>query len=218
MCGLVEELLAKVGLSVRRLGYHEQSAGVLVYTVYQSHLGVVGVEGLHVSQMPCHGIDERTVEVAGTGMYHEACRLVDHHQHIVLIDNIEWYVLRNDGVVVSWTVEHQRYHIARPDLVVALHGLAVDMYEARIGSRLYAVAAGVLHVLGQELVYPQWCLPLVHLQFPVLVQLLSVPNVAQLVEVVCQFKIIFHHQPIFLTTGPLAGCCDEEFSCFGVVP
>ena len=82
-------------------------------------------------------------------------------------------------------VEHQRYDIARPYLVVALHGFAVHVYEAGIGSRLYAVAAGVLHVLGQELVYPQWRLSLVNLQFPVLVQLLSVLKVAQLVEVVC---------------------------------
>ena len=88
MCGLVEELLAKVGLRVRCLGYHEQSAGVLVYTVYESHLRVVGVESRQVSQVPCHGIDERAMEVAGSRMHHQPCWLVDNHQGLVLIDNI----------------------------------------------------------------------------------------------------------------------------------
>lgn len=94
MGGLVEELLAKRCLGIGRLGYDEQAAGVLVDAVHKTHLRVVGVERLEVAQMPCHSVDERPIEVAGTGMHHHAGRFVDHHHIVVLIDDVERYLFR----------------------------------------------------------------------------------------------------------------------------
>ena len=135
-----EELLAETGLRFRCLGDDEQTAGVLVYAVDESYLGTVGVEGGYVAHVPCHGIDEGAAEVACSGMHHHASGLVDDHEDVVLIDNVEGYVFGVDGAVVLGNVEHEGDDVARAHLVVALDGTAADLYVARFGSRLNAVA------------------------------------------------------------------------------
>ena len=135
-----EELLAEGGLCLGCLGDDEQAAGVLVYAVDESYLGTVGVEVGHVAHVPCHGIDESAVEIACSGMHHHAGWLVDDHEDVVLIDDVEGYVFGVDGAVVLGNVEHEGDDVARAHLVVALDGTAADLYVARFGSRLNAVA------------------------------------------------------------------------------
>ena len=135
-----EELLAEGSLCLRRLGDDEQAAGVFVDAVDEAYLGTVGVEGGNVAHVPCHGIDEGAVEIACSGMHHHAGGLVDDHEDVVLIDDVEGYVFGVDGAVVLGNVEHEGDDVARTHLVVALDGTAADLYIARLGSRLYAVA------------------------------------------------------------------------------
>ena len=135
-----EELLAEGGLCLRRLGDDEQSAGVFVDAVDEAYLGTVGVEGGYVTHVPCHGIDEGSIEIARSGMHHHAGGLVDDHEDVVLIDDVEGYVFGVDGAVVLGNVEHEGDDVARAHLVVALDGTAADLYVARLGSRLNAVA------------------------------------------------------------------------------
>lgn len=96
MCRLVKELFAECGLGIGGLCHDEQSARVFVDTMDESYSGVVGIEGLEVAQMPCHGINERAVEVACSWMHDHACRLVDHQYVVVLIDDVERDVFRLD--------------------------------------------------------------------------------------------------------------------------
>ena len=171
MCSLVEELQSQLGLGVGSLGYHQQTARILVYAMHQTHLGVVGVVALDIAQMPGEGVDQCTREVAHAGVNHEAGGLVDHHQLAVFIDHIEWYVLGLDRGVVARTVEHERDHIARAHAIIALHGAVVDMHKTGIGGTLYAVAARVLQLFEHILVYAQRLLTAVHDKSEVLVEL-----------------------------------------------
>jgi len=186
--GLVEKLLAQGRLGIGRLGHDEQSAGVLVDAVHQSHLGIIRVKGLQVSQVPRHGIDERAVEIAGTGMHHHARGLVHHHQRVVFIDDVEGYFLGQHRRLVLGAVEHERDHVCRPHLVVALHRFAVDKDAPRVGRRLYAVSARMLHLVGEILVYTQRCLPAIHLHAPMLVELSVVAG--DLPALHCQVVIV----------------------------
>ena len=98
--------------------------------MHQSHLGVVGVVALQVAQMPCNGVDQRTGEVASTGMNHHASLLVHHHYVLVFVNYVDGQVLSHDACVVTGTVQHERHYVAGAHLVVALHWAVVDMHEA----------------------------------------------------------------------------------------
>ena len=172
MCGLVEKLHAQLGLGIGGLGHDEQSAGIFVYAVHQSHLRVVGVVCRQVAQVPGNGIDQRAVIVAAPWVHHHARRLVDHHQFIVFIHDVERDIFGVYAIVVVRTVEHQRDHIPRPHLVAALHRTVVHMHKARIRCTLNTVATGVLQFFHQKLVDAQRHQPLVGHKAQMLVQLL----------------------------------------------
>ena len=82
-----------------------------------------------------------------------ACRFIDNHECLVLIDDVERDSFGGDGRIVVWTVEHEADHITGAYLVVALHRLVVDMHKSCVGSFLYAVATGVLQFLEKKLIY-----------------------------------------------------------------
>ena len=216
MGGLVEELLAEASLGFRGFGHHQQSAGVFVDTVYQSHLGTVGIKRGKVFQIVGDRVDKRAREVAGTGMDDHPCRLVDHHQSIVFIDHGKRYVFGHDACVVFGTVEHQRDNISGPHLIITLHRPAVDTDETGIGCTLYAVAALVRIFLGQKLVYAYRSLPGIHFDFPMLVELpvtvvTAVGRNAAIEVDVFQFVVVkgFCHI-VYSTTSVDDWCCEEE--------
>ena len=152
MRSLIEELLSKSRLSLRRLGNHKQSACILVYTMHKSNLRGVRIKLRHILHMPRHSIDKRTTEVSCTRMNHHTRLLIYNHEIIILVHHIERDVFRIYGSIVFRTREHQRHHITRTNLVVALHRLVIHMNIASLGSSLNAVARGMLHVLKEELV------------------------------------------------------------------
>ena len=122
------------------LCHYEQTACVLVNSVYKSYLGVVDVIFRMVFQVPRDGVEKRAVPVAEARMHHETCRLVYHHQVIVLIHDVEWNVLSRDVSIVVRTVEHHLNDVERLNLVTALHRLTVDHDEAGVGCLLHSVA------------------------------------------------------------------------------
>ena len=132
--------------------------------------------------MPRYGVDQRTVEIAHTGVHHQAGRLVDDHQLVVLINYVKGNVFGFYGRVVVRTVKHQRDDIARTHLVVALHRLAVHVDETRVSSLLDTVARRVLYVLRHKLVDAYRLLPPVYLHAQVFVELFYV---VQLFRHVC---------------------------------
>ena len=120
--------------------------------------------------MPGQGVHQCPGEVAASGMHHQTCRFVHDQQVIVLVDYVQGDVLRNDFPVALRTVEHQGDDIVGLDLVVALYGPSVHLYESSLGSLLDAVAAGVAQVVHQELVHAHWALSLVGHHAAVLIQ------------------------------------------------
>ena len=145
-----KELLAQIGLCLRVFSYHEQSAGVFVYAMHQSHLRRIGVKLLAPSlgfqrrvfmqHVPCYGIDQCAIEIACSRVHHHSSLFVYHHQHLVFIHYVERDVLRVYRGIVLGLVQHQRHHIARSHLIVALYGLIVYVYVSSLRSLLYAVA------------------------------------------------------------------------------
>ena len=168
---MVEELGTQLRLRLGCLSHHQQSAGVLVDAVYQSHRRVVRVVGRQPSQVPCDGVHQRAVEVAHARVHHHARRLVDHHQRVILIDDVQRYLLGLYRRVIVRTVHHQRHHVARTHLVIALHGLSVYLDEPGIRSFLDAVARLVRQVFRHILVDTHRHLPGVHLHAHVLIEL-----------------------------------------------
>ena len=169
---LVEKLQAQLGLGVRGLGNDQQSASVLVNTMYQSHFRVVRVKRRHIAQMPCNGIYQRAVKISRPGMHHQSGGFVYHHQFRVLVDDIERNIFRLDGIVMTWTVQHQRDDIIRTHLVVALYRTIIHMHESCVGSFLYAVTAGVLQLLKHKLIHAQRQLSLVYDKTKMFIELL----------------------------------------------
>ena len=88
-------------------------------------------------------------------MHHEASRLVDDHQLVVFVNHIEGNVLRFDATVKFRAIEHQSHHVIRLNAVVALHGTPIDMDATSFGSRLDAIARGVVHEIDEKLIYTQ---------------------------------------------------------------
>ena len=118
----IEELLAQCRFGLGRFGYDNQPARILVDAMHQPHLRVVRIKVLDIFHMPSHRIDERSREITGTGMHHHSCFLINHHQLVILVDDIQWYIFCHNRRVVLRTVEHQRNRIARSHLVIALDG------------------------------------------------------------------------------------------------
>ena len=171
---MVEELPCQMGLRFRRLGDEQQTRGVLVDTVDEADGRVVYVNFLIFAfshfrillEVPGEGMEEGVFVVAVTGMNDQTGRLVDHEQVVVLIDDVERYVLRRDGVVMRFVVEQHLNDITGFDAVVGGHGLAVDPHITRIRGRLDTVAARVGHVHREVFVNALLALALVHLASP----------------------------------------------------
>ena len=102
-------------------------------------------------------------------MHHQACRLVDDHQLVVLIAHVERHLLWHDGGVEVRTSEAKADDVACTNLIIALDGFVVDKEESALGSLLYAVAAGVLSMLSKVFVDAQRYLTTVYLDAQMLI-------------------------------------------------
>ena len=158
---LVEELLAEIRLGLRGLGYAEQSAGVFVDAVHQSYLGVVDVVTAVVLKVPGEGVEQGSRPIADSGMNHQSCRFVDHHQVVVLKNDVERDVLGQDVVAVRRTVQHHLDDVAGLYLVTALHRSVVGKDEACVGGILNAVARYTAELVEEKLIDPQHLLVLI---------------------------------------------------------
>ncbi len=71
------------------LGHHHQAGGVLVEPVHDAGPLDAADAGQAVAAMGDQRVDQRALGVAGGRMHHQARRLVDHDQRVVLVDDIE---------------------------------------------------------------------------------------------------------------------------------
>ena len=170
---LVEELLAQCRLGSRSLGYHEQSARILIDAMDQTHFRVVGIKLRHIAQVPGHSLNQGAMEVSGSRMNHHSCLFVNHHQLVVFINHIDVDFFRLDACFMTRAVEHQRNDVVRAHLVIALHRFTVYMNKSGISCLLNAVAALVSHLISQILVYADRILVGIHLHLPVLIEVVA---------------------------------------------
>ena len=106
-------------------------------------------------------------------MHHHAGGLVDDHQRVVFVAHVKRQLLGHDGGVEVWPLQPQTDDVARAYLIITFNRSVVDKEIPALSRLLYAVAAGVLRVLGEVFVDAQWHLPTVHLYPQVLIQLLA---------------------------------------------
>ena len=160
--GLVVELQSQAGLCIGSLSHNQQSRGILVDTVNQSHLRVVWIVGRYVTQMPGNGIHQRAMIISAPRMYYQSCGLVDDHQIIILVNNVQRNIFGNNIVVVAWTVHHDGQHVERLYLVAAFYRLAVCHDKPCVGRRLNTVARSVDDAFEQILVDAHRCLSFIY--------------------------------------------------------
>ena len=208
VCGVVEELLAEVGLGLGGLGYDEEAAGILVYTVDETYLGVAGVVARIVPEVPGEGIDEGAGIIAASGVYDHAGRLVDDEEDVVLVGDVQGDVLGDYVPFTAWPVEHEGDGVSGLDLVVASDGDAVGLYVACLGGFLYAVAAGITKVVHEETVDTDGVLAAVGNDAAVFVELAGKGLwhelvVGDVVEVLC--IVVFYHSQSSVSI--MSKCC-----------
>ena len=87
--GLVGELGAERAVGGVGLGHHHQAGGVLVEPVHDARPLDAADAGQAVAAMGDQRVDQRALGVAGGRMHHQALRLVDDDERVVLVDDIE---------------------------------------------------------------------------------------------------------------------------------
>ena len=144
---VVEELLAKTCLGIRRFGNNQKTTGILIYTMNQTDCRVIGVKTFVIAQMPSKSIDKRPTIITTTGMHDKTCRFVNDEQSIILVNNIKRQILRNDFPITLRMVKNKRNDVACLNLIIALDWLVVCSYASCLGCLLYAVTTGSRHVV-----------------------------------------------------------------------
>lgn len=150
--GLVVELQAQAGFGVGCLGYDQQSGGIFVNAVYQSHLRIVRIVGGYVAQVPGDGIDQCPVVITASRMDYQSGGLVDNHQVFVFVYDIQRNVFGNDIVFVTGTVHHDRQYILRLYFVAAFYRFPVGHDKSCIRSLLDTVSRSVYNAFEQVFV------------------------------------------------------------------
>ena len=145
--GLIEKLLAEIGLGIGSFGHHEQAGCVLVNAVHEAEPRVGDIIIGIIFEMPCEGIDERAGIVSVSGMHHQSGGLVDHKHVVVLVDYVERYVFGQYLEIVARTVHHYLHHIERLDPVIGFYCFAVDEYAPGIGGILDAVSVRITEMI-----------------------------------------------------------------------
>ena len=111
--------------------------------------------------------------VTNARVYDHTGSLVYHNNVIILVDNIEGYILGHNLLLMARIWHHDRYLVERFYLVARLLGFAINEDILAIGSRLDAVARGVLKAYGEVLVETHLRLTLIYSHRKVLIHLIT---------------------------------------------
>ena len=159
-CGLLEELQREVSACILILGNYQKTRCLLVDAVHESESRIVHILHLRIIlEMIGQGIDQGAMIIAATRVNHQTCRLVDHEQVIVLIDDVERNIFGQDFKHMTRSIHHHRHHITRLYLVAALLWLAIDMDISVVGCTLNTVARCSHYPINEELIDTYWSLP-----------------------------------------------------------
>ncbi len=135
-------LLDQPGLRLQGLGHHHQTGGVLVQTVDDT--GARHVDDVwHVVQQ---GIEQGTAGMAGGRVHNQPGRLVDHHDMVVFVDDIQLDVFC-DPLALGLLFGLQDKHRATIDGVSRAHDGTIDRQAALFDPR----SKPRTRVLGEQL-------------------------------------------------------------------
>jgi len=121
----------------------------------QSGSGIVDGKGGMISEVPGQAIDQSAGEISMAGMNHHAGRFVHHQQHLILVDDVQWQLFRNEDIVPGWCGDQDHHFIHGLHPVIGFDGLAIHQDTTGIGSVLYTVSGNVLDSIDQKFVDPE---------------------------------------------------------------
>lgn len=125
-------------------------------------MGVVCVKIGVILEMPGNGVEESAVEVAETRVNYEIRLFVDEDYILILINDVDRDVLRDDGVIGLREIKYDSDDIVGLYTVTGFDWDVVDKDVLRVGSLLNAVAGGAGHYVGKILVNAKKRLPTVN--------------------------------------------------------
>ena len=121
---MYEELVRQHGLCGLVLGHDHQTCGVLVDTVYEVTKAVLDVL-VGLLEIVSQAVQQGMLEVAVTGVYHQARLLVDDDDVVVFVDDVQRDGLGLDIGLARRIGEHDGDHVVGLHLIVLLHHLVV---------------------------------------------------------------------------------------------
>jgi uncharacterized protein DUF6476 len=142
--------LGQALMGVVRLGDDEQSRGVLVEPMDDAGATNAAYPRQAIAAMSNQCVDERSGFMAGGGVNHKSCRLVDNDQMGILIDHFEGNRFGLRCRILDGR-DGYRYFGTGFDLVARLnYGLAVHPHMAFGDKALKARAADIIEALAQN--------------------------------------------------------------------
>ena len=115
-----------MGLCFGRFCNHQQPRRVFVDTVYQSQPGIVYIVVGRIPEIVGQSVYQCAAVISVSRVYDQSGRFVYHQHGVVLIHNIEGYILWDNFEFVAWAIHHDRNNIERFHPIVRFHGLPID--------------------------------------------------------------------------------------------
>ena len=138
-----------------------KAACVFIYTVNEAYAGEAIDHYVLLLQVPTDAIDEGAAVVAAAGVDDHAEGLIDDHEVIVLIDDVEGHLLGDDLLAFGAAGLVYDNGIIGADLVVGSDYLAVDGDVAAFEVVLDLVAGGAFEAVHEELIDAEGLLALI---------------------------------------------------------
>ncbi len=134
------------------LGHQHQPRGVLIQPVHNAAARNFGQIGAMVQQ----GVDQGPGRISGSGVDHQAGRLIHHHQGLVLVDDVDIHRLR-DPACVRLRVDLDLHPLAAVNEVFLPASPAVQYRVSGSNPLLDPVARVLREELRQGLVHARAC-------------------------------------------------------------
>ena len=129
-------------------GGDDQTAGVPVDAVYDAGALLAADAGEGVPAVVQQGVDQRAVRMARRRMHHHAHGLIHHDDVLILVDHVQWDILRDGLRLLCLRQCHAQLLPAGDAIAFAGDGAALRQQPCGGG------AGQALHPPGQEAVQP----------------------------------------------------------------
>src|SRR6476659_7781698 len=97
-------------------------------------------------------------------MHHKAHRLIDDKDLLILMHNIQWYVLRDNFLTLHLFIGIHDDFITRFYPIIRGNILVVHQYPSALYGFLHFISTRILYARHEELIQSQWLLTSIHYQ------------------------------------------------------